>query len=45
VTNAVVFLALLSLLNFTSPLLPTDYPTIVLFLGSALGVLGLLATG
>jgi hypothetical protein len=45
VTNAVVFLALLSLLNFTSPLLVTDYPTIVLFLGSALGVLGLLAAG
>jgi peptidoglycan/LPS O-acetylase OafA/YrhL len=55
VTIAVVSLALLSLLNFTSPLftsplftsplLQTDYPTIVLFLGIALGVLGLLAAG
>jgi hypothetical protein len=50
VTIAGVFLALLSLLNFasplyTSPLLQTDYPTIVLFLGIALGVLGLLAAG
>lgn len=43
VTVAVVLLALLSLLNFVSPLLPTDYPTIVLFLGGALGVVGLLA--
>jgi peptidoglycan/LPS O-acetylase OafA/YrhL len=55
VTIAVVSLALLSLLNFasplftsplfTSPLLQMDYPTIVLFLGIALGVLGLLAAG
>ncbi len=50
VTIAVVSLALLSLLNFTSPLytsplLQTDYPTVVLFLGIALGVLGLLAAG
>ena len=43
VTVAVVLLALLSALNFMSPLLPTDYPTIVLFLGGALGVAGLLA--
>ena len=43
VTIAVVLLVLLSLLNFVSPLLPTDYPTIVLFLGGALGVVGLLA--
>jgi uncharacterized membrane protein (DUF2068 family) len=53
VTIAVVSLALLSLLNltsplfasplFASPLLHTDYPTVVLFLGIALGVLGLLA--
>ena len=53
VTIAVVSLALLSLLNFTSPLftsplytspsLQTNYPTAVLFLGIALGVLGLLA--
>ena len=43
VTVAVVLLALLSVLNFMSPLLPTDYPTIVLFLGGALGVVGLLA--
>jgi hypothetical protein len=40
VTIAVVLLMLLSLLNFVSPLLPTDYPTIVLFLGGALGVAG-----
>ena len=50
VTIAVVFLALLSLLNFTPPLitapfLRSDYPTIVLVLGIALGVLGLLAAG
>ena len=43
VTVAVVLLALLSVLNFISPLLPTDYPTIVLFLGGTLGVVGLLA--
>ena len=43
VTVAIVLLALLSVLNFISPLLPTDYPTIVLFLGGALGVVGLLA--
>ena len=43
VTIAFVLLALLSVLNFVSPLLPTDYPTIVLFLGGALGVVGLLA--
>ena len=43
VTIAVVLLVLLSLLNFVSPLLPTDYPTIVLFLGGALGVAGLSA--
>ena len=43
VTIAVVLLALLSVLNFVSPFLPTDYPTIVLFLGGALGVVGLLA--
>jgi len=43
VTVAFVLLALLSVLNFVSPLLPTDYPTIVLFLGGALGVVGLLA--
>jgi hypothetical protein len=30
VTVAFVLLALLSVLNFMSPLLPTDYPTIVL---------------
>jgi uncharacterized membrane protein (DUF2068 family) len=55
VTTAVVSLALLSLLNFTPPLvtsplytapwLQTHYPTIVLSLGIALGVLGLLAAG
>jgi len=55
VTIAVVSLALLSLLNFisplftsslyTAPLLQMDYPTVVLFLGIALGVLGLLAAG
>lgn len=54
-TIAIVSLALLSLLNFTSPLftsplytaplLQTDYPTVVLFLGIALGILGLLAAG
>ena len=43
VAIAVVLLALFSVLNFISPLLPTDYPTIVLFLGGALGVVGLLA--
>lgn len=43
VAVGVVLLALFSLLNFISPLLPTDYPTIVLFLGGALGVVGLLA--
>ena len=43
VTVDVVLLALLSVLNFISPLLPTDYPSIVLFLGGALGVVGLLA--
>lgn len=43
VTVAFGLLALLSVLNFMSPLLPTDYPTIVLFLGGALGVVGLLA--
>ncbi len=43
VTIGIVLLALLSLLNFISPLLPTDYPTIVLLLGGALGVVGLLA--
>ena len=43
VTIAVLLLALLSVLNFVSPLLPTDYPTIVLFLGGALGLVGLLA--
>ena len=42
VAIAVVLLALFSLLNFVSPFLPTDYPTIVLFLGGALGVVGLL---
>jgi hypothetical protein len=41
VTIAVVLLVLLSLLNFVSPFLPRDYPTIVLFLGGALGVAGL----
>jgi hypothetical protein len=55
VTIAIVSLALLSLLNFisplvtsplyTAPLLQTDYPTVVLFLGIALGVLGLLGAG
>jgi len=50
VTIAVVFLALLSLLNFTpplitAPLLRSDYPIIVLVLGIALGILGLLAAG
>jgi uncharacterized membrane protein (DUF2068 family) len=55
VTTAVVSLALLSLLNFasplfasslyTAPLLQTDYPSVVLVLGIALGVLGLLAAG
>jgi hypothetical protein len=55
VTIAVVSLVLLSLLNFTSslftspsftsPLLQTNYPSTVLFLGIALGVLGLLAAG
>ncbi len=42
VNIVVALLALLSLLSFISPLLPTDYPTIVLFLGGALGVVGLL---
>jgi peptidoglycan/LPS O-acetylase OafA/YrhL len=55
VTIAVVSLVLLSLLNFASPLftspqfqsplLQMDYPTIVLFLAIALGILGLLAAG
>jgi hypothetical protein len=50
VTTAVVSLALLSLLNFTSPLytaplLQTDCPTIVPFLSIALGALGFLAAG
>ena len=43
VSLGLVLLVLLSLLNFISPFLPTDYPTIVLFLGGALGVVGLLA--
>jgi uncharacterized membrane protein (DUF2068 family) len=43
VTIGFILLVLLSLLNFISPFLPTDYPTIVLFLGGALGVAGLLA--
>ena len=43
VTVAVDWLALLSVLNFVSPFLPTDYPTSVLILGGALGVVGLLA--
>ena len=43
VTIGLVLLVLLSLLNFISPFLPTGYPTIVLFLGGALGVVGLLA--
>ena len=43
VTVAFALLVLLSVLNFVSPFLPTDYPTIVLFLGGALGVVGLLA--
>lgn len=43
ITITVVFLVLLSLLNFVSPFLPTDYPTFVLFLGGVLGVVGLLA--
>ncbi len=43
VSIVVVLLALLSLLSFISPFLPTDYPTIVLFLGGALGVVCLLA--
>jgi hypothetical protein len=30
---------------YTAPLLQTDYPTVVLFLGIALGVLGLLGAG
>lgn len=42
-TIAFALLVLLSLLNFVSPFLPTDYPTIVLFLGGALGVVGLFA--
>ncbi len=42
-TISVVLLVLLSLLNFVSPLLPTDYPTIVLLLGGTFGVVGLLA--
>ena len=55
ITIAIVSLALLSLLNFisplftsplyTAPLLQTDYPTVVLFLGIVLGVLGLLGAG
>ncbi len=49
VTTAIVSLAPLSLLNFTAPLyiapfLQTRYPTVVLFLGIALGGRGLLAT-
>ncbi len=43
ITITVVLLVLLSVLNFISPFVPTDYPTIVLFLGGALGVAGLLA--
>ena len=43
VTIGFVLLVLLSLLNFISPFLPTDYPTFILFLGVALGVVGLLA--
>ena len=55
VTIAIVSLALTSLLNFisplftsplyTAPLLQTNYPTVVLFLGIALGVFGLVAAG
>lgn len=40
---SLVLLVLLSLLNFISPLLPTAYPTIVLFFGGVLGIAGLLA--
>ena len=43
VTIGFILLVLLSLLNFISPFLTTDHPTIVLFLGGALGVAGLLA--
>ncbi len=44
VTVAVVFLGLVFLLSLISPFLPTDYPTIVIYLGVALGVGGLVAT-
>ncbi len=43
VTLAVVLLALGFLLSLISPLLPTDYPTIVIYLGVVLGVAGLVA--
>ena len=43
VTIGFVLLVLLSLLNFISPFLPPYFPTILLFLGGALGVAGLLA--
>jgi uncharacterized membrane protein (DUF2068 family) len=41
VTLAVVLLALGFLLSLISSLLPTDYPTIVIYLGVVLGVAGL----
>lgn len=43
VTSAVVLLAVVLLLSLISPLLPTDYPTIVIYLGVVLGVAGLVA--
>ena len=43
VTVAVVLLAVVFLLSLISPFLPTDYPTIVIYLGVALGVCGLVA--
>jgi hypothetical protein len=43
VTVAIFLLAVVFLLSLISPFLPTDYPTIVIYLGIALGVGGLVA--
>ena len=43
VTFAVVLLAVVFLLSLTSPLLPTDYAMIVVYLRVVLGVAGLVA--
>lgn len=43
VTVVVVLLAVVFLLSLISPLLPTDYPTIAIYLGIVLGMAGLVA--